>query len=611
MSVRSRQGDRERAYSIILATLLSLMAILSLGACSSGLVSVGPTDLGLATEPLAIGAPSSRAYIAASSLERGTIESEVVTIREGDVLEFVPFVRESSTEAVETYAVTEGRQELLSSALPVSLEEDVTDPGSMLSRARVQVDLGPYRGRDVRLKWVLSGSDPAAEGFLGDVRLRNANQSPNKRRPDILLICSDTHRYDHFAGEKGKALMPFIHSLSAEEGAVVYQQAFSTGSWTLPAVASVLTGLFPRYHRVGQRGDAIEDVRSENIPPGQFPFGNRLFSLYSSDTTSLPERLSHDGYHTALVASNPLYFLSGLGLDGNNLAIDAGAVPGDKLNEHAFQVIRSSDPLQPLYLLVHYIDVHQWEPWYFLKDQAASRSPASGSRQEAIRRSYSQAVRESDRYLESLVDAWRSARNWENTLFVFFSDHGESLLDPDDGAEQDEVRLGHGNSMSDDLLRIPLLVKYPRSFGIDSTEAPERNVSLVDLAPTILDAAEIDYDEQLFSGVSMARASDDDTRDIYADFQLYGPRLSSVRRGHFKAVIRLDDNKLVLQNWVTGVRLGVSPLDANSLGDELSESFESYRRDGAPALAGNSSVPQPVNESERQVEQLKSLGYIQ
>ena len=66
-------------------------------------------------------------------------------------------------------------------------------------------------------------------------------------RPDILLLTIDTLRKNNlpFYGYATNTA-PFLSSLAAR--ATVYRRAYSSSSWTVPAVASTLTGVYPTTH---------------------------------------------------------------------------------------------------------------------------------------------------------------------------------------------------------------------------------------------------------------------------------------------------------------------------------------------------------------------------
>ena len=69
-------------------------------------------------------------------------------------------------------------------------------------------------------------------------------------RPEIILLISiDTLRADHL-GLYGhhRPTSPVLDAFAAE--GTVFEDASSPSPWTLPAHASMLTGLFPKKHRV-------------------------------------------------------------------------------------------------------------------------------------------------------------------------------------------------------------------------------------------------------------------------------------------------------------------------------------------------------------------------
>ena len=93
-----------------------------------------------------------------------------------------------------------------------------------------------------------------------------------------------------------------------------------------------------------------------------------------------------------------------------------------------------------------------------------------------MRAAYWGAVSYVDHLVGRLVTALLDANKWDNTLFVFFSDHGEMLGHHGLAAK--------GAVMYEDLVRIPLVIRPPGGLGFAHSSA--RVVSLVDLVPTIV-----------------------------------------------------------------------------------------------------------------------------
>ena len=99
--------------------------------------------------------------------------------------------------------------------------------------------------------------------------------------------------------------------------------------------------------------------------------------------------------------------------------------------------------------------------------------------QEFCRKMYAEEVRYVDRWFGDLLAQIRDADWYESSLVVVTSDHGEELFD--------HGGFEHGHSMHEELLRVPLLVKWPTAAEAD--EQVSQTVGLVDLAPTFLEFA--------------------------------------------------------------------------------------------------------------------------
>ena len=111
-----------------------------------------------------------------------------------------------------------------------------------------------------------------------------ACQMSNK--PNVVVIVVDTLRADH-VGVYGapRATTPNIDSF-ARQG-MFFERAYSHSGWTLPAMASLWTGLYPHEHRV---------VRS---PTSQEEFGS-----LPAERQTLAELFQQKGYSTAAVTNN-------------------------------------------------------------------------------------------------------------------------------------------------------------------------------------------------------------------------------------------------------------------------------------------------------------------
>jgi choline-sulfatase len=267
---------------------------------------------------------------------------------------------------------------------------------------------------------------------------------------NVVLISIDTLRADHLGcyGYKAGA-SPTIDRL-AREG-TQFDNAFTPAPLTLPAHASLLTGLYPVSHGVHDNG--------ETLP---------------ASIQTLPEAFQAAGYNTAaFIGSFILDRRFGLsrGFEEyvgafdlhRHAGDDPGAVQirGDQVERAAEDWVRKPHS-KPFFLFVHFYDLHG--PYLLPK---------------AWRDRYPQGLYDGEiAYVDSLIaHLWSAIPS--QTLLVITADHGEGL------GEHGERT--HGFFVYHSTTRIPLIVRFP-----DGRAAGKRVASvvrLIDIAPTLLAAA--------------------------------------------------------------------------------------------------------------------------
>ncbi|HEX4453093.1 MAG TPA: sulfatase, partial [Kofleriaceae bacterium] len=95
-----------------------------------------------------------------------------------------------------------------------------------------------------------------------------------------------------------------------------------------------------------------------------------------------------------------------------------------------------------------------------------------------LRDVYASEASYDDAQLGRLVAQLKTWGIWDQTMLIVTSDHGEELFE--DG------RCGHGTSLRESVVRVPLVIHDPARFPAGATI--EQGVELVDLLPTILAA---------------------------------------------------------------------------------------------------------------------------
>ena len=252
--------------------------------------------------------------------------------------------------------------------------------------------------------------------------------------PSILLITIDTLRADHLGcyGYPGKT-SPNIDAIAAQ--AVRFANAYTPAPITLPAHASILSGLYPANH--GMRDNA------------HFPILKKQM---------LQQLLEAKGYQTAaFVSGAPLAADFGLS-DGFDLYDDEFTGAERRADETTERVLRwIASAKQPYFLWIHYFDPH------------AEYDPPSAFRRDSP---YDGEIAFVDAQIGKLMRALDS-----KTVLIITADHGESL------GEHGEKT--HGVFLYNATLRVPLIVRAP---GLKPSVVNEA-ATLCDIAPTILEIA--------------------------------------------------------------------------------------------------------------------------
>jgi len=241
------------------------------------------------------------------------------------------------------------------------------------------------------------GSTPMRRLLLASAALasgcREGSPPPPVVRPSILLVTLDTTRADVVGPEARGVSTPAFDAL-ARRGRL-FRHAYATVPETLPAHASLMTGLYPAGHGV-----------HENARP------------LPRDRPLLAERLRQAGYRTAaFVSSFVLAKRFGLarGFDHYDDELPAGHVErsADLTTERAIAYLRQPGD-RPLLLWVHYFDPHY--PY----------APPEPFRSLHADRPYLGEVAAMDHALGRLVQAFE-ARAGSASAIVVVGDHGEGL----------------------------------------------------------------------------------------------------------------------------------------------------------------------------------------
>jgi arylsulfatase A-like enzyme len=346
-----------------------------------------------------------------------------------------------------------------------TLGEYEPTPGSLPAWQEIRVDLSRWSGREVELTFAGEGGANAPWGAFAAPRLEG--RGARDGRFNIVVISVDTLRADRLGayGYARRPTSPRLDELAARM--VRFEWAISQAPWTRPSHLALFTGRYPV-----PRNDT-------NLRP-------------------ISELLWHEGYRTLAI--------TGGGQVDSRFGFDRGFESyrmADWLRAPEMVFASVGDPGgAPFFLFLHTFEVH--EPYTdrrfvdgmpagrvgseFTKDFVQTTRPGlTAEEKELASALYDGDIAFTDQQLGAFFDAAERAGWLDDTIFVLTSDHGEQFWEH--GA------WGHGQSLYDHQLHVPLLVHLPpalaaaRSLTVGPGAVIGDQVQLVDLVPTLLELA--------------------------------------------------------------------------------------------------------------------------
>ena len=365
-------------------------------------------------------------------------------------------------------------------SIALRAHRDGRDPealGSAAAGETLDADLGALAGETVRLELVAEGATQIAGAAIVV-----PEPEPNElTRPEhLLVVLVDTLRADKLGpySPETRVQTPGLDAFVRQ--ATTFARAHSQENWTKPSVATLLTGLMPWEHTATQH---------ESVVP--------------SSLTLLPEILEERGFQTGAFIANG-YVSDRFGFDQGwgsyrNYIREGRRTRAENVAGDVLAWLDRRDEDKPFFLYVHTIDPHvpyrppdadlalYGDPSYrgavdFSRDATLLENVKRGRvRLNARDRSHLEALYDGeityhDRHFRSILEGLERRGLAASTMVVMTSDHGEELFD--------HGSVGHGHSVYEELLHVPLFVKLPGEIP----RRVDRSVGLVDVMPTVLEA---------------------------------------------------------------------------------------------------------------------------
>ncbi len=296
-----------------------------------------------------------------------------------------------------------------------------------------------------------------------------------------MLVTLDTTRADRL-GCYGYArrTSPNLDRLAADS--TVYTRALATTSWTLPAHATLFTGKLAASH--GAQYDANGPLSLATVIDGPAEWREYRARPLAEAERTLAEILRDHGYATAAVVAGPWMkrpfgLAQGFGhYDESGITTSDGR-RADSVTDAALRWLDGARDREA-FLFLNYYDPHgpydPPEPFAHAFRAAAAPRPEGLPQGDDLHELYDAEILYMDHHLGRLLDGLRARGLFDRALIVVTADHGELL--------GEHGRVGHGQSLTQPELHIPLLVKPPRGQGAPArSDAP---VQLTDVLSIVL-----------------------------------------------------------------------------------------------------------------------------
>ena len=244
--------------------------------------------------------------------------------------------------------------------------------------------------------------------------------------PNVILISIDTLRADRL-GSYGhnRDTTPNIDSVAAK--GVVFENAYSQAPWTLPAMATMHTSLYPTEH------GAVN---------GRFPIKKNL--------NTIAEYMKNKNFKTMAITTHPYVdikhgFAQGFDIFFERVHEGAFDTSAGRITQKGIELLNENHD-KKFFLWLHYFDPHS--AYLNHKEFNYAHKP-EGDLPESFKAStlnkmvdelepddlkyvsdvYDEEISYTDRNIGEVIDTIDSLGLTEDTVIIITSDHGEELLE--------------------------------------------------------------------------------------------------------------------------------------------------------------------------------------
>ncbi|MCA9521668.1 MAG: sulfatase [Myxococcales bacterium] len=309
---------------------------------------------------------------------------------------------------------------------------------------------------------------------------------PGSVRPkNVIVYVIDSTRFDKFGFYNPKSRVKTPNFDKFIKDSVVFRRAYVQGNWSKSSAASLFTSLYPSLHH--------GHFKKTKLPKGVL-LPQQLFKKAGFQTCGLIA----NGYVSERQGYNK-------GFDKYyNYITMRGPSRGERIFKEVIQWVDKHGSQKPFFLYLQTVDPHlpyrppmEFRKMYFdfkkgkkpklnpnntgtiadwLQKHGRSLPPRDWEYYVAL---YDGEITYTDHYFGQFIDFLRKKKILDDTLIIVTADHGEEF--------KDHESVGHGHTLYDELLHVPLFIRYPKQLPrgrfINAT------TELIDAIPTAMQMA--------------------------------------------------------------------------------------------------------------------------
>ena len=396
-----------------------------------------------------------------------------------------------------------------------------------------RISLNSLTGEVVRVRFRNAGS---AELALSDVRIVKKAGEPiaiDKPARNVIVLLIDTLRASKLSiyNPKTRVKTPALDAFAAE--GTIFERSQTPENWTKPAVASVLTSLHPATHNTKEDASKLPRsalMLSEVYQKAGFETGSFIANGYVSNAFGFDQGWDH--------YTN--YIRERRNTNASNVFGEAASWIEKNKDKRFFAYIQTIDPHVPYDPPDEFLKIYDPEPYNgqvrnrrtHLMLDGVKKNPKKYSftkrDEERIEALHDGEISYHDEHFGRFLAKLRELGLEDDTVIVITSDHGEEF--------QEHGSWGHGHSVYQELLAVPLLFRWPGVVPAGARVGPV--VSTMDIGPTVLEATGVPIPKEFEGHSLMGFMRGDWPMGPYVAFSDFLDHRRVIRGGDWKLIVR-------------------------------------------------------------------------